>query len=135
MDVDRSSGQMLPVPKDPRPGWIVELIGFNSNFNFSIRRGRPSRRIFGDSKFKYAGLDSSTQIDVTINGGRLKFVMRLIARFWSIVFNGQKHAWGQMTPVPKDPRPGWIVELIELKLYTYRTPQSNWLMKVFNSVF
>jgi hypothetical protein len=36
----------LPVPKDPRPGWI------DSNFNFSIRRGRPSRRIFGDSKFK-----------------------------------------------------------------------------------
>ncbi len=35
------------------------------------RRGRPSR-IIGDKKFKYHGLDGSSQIDVTVHWGRVK---------------------------------------------------------------
>ncbi len=45
--------------------------------------GDDRRGSLGTASSKYDGLDSSTQIDVTVNGGRLEYVMRLISDVWS----------------------------------------------------
>jgi hypothetical protein len=65
----------------------------------------------GTAISKYDGLDSSTQIDVKIYGGHLKFAMRLIYLGFGVVYNGQRQVWGQMILVPKDPCPCWNVKL------------------------
>jgi hypothetical protein len=50
----------------------------------TLASGGDNRRgSLGTASSKYDGLDSSTQIDVTVNGGRLKFFMRLTSRVWS----------------------------------------------------
>jgi hypothetical protein len=52
----------------------------------TLASGADDRRgSLGTATSKYDGLDSSTQIDVTVNGRNLKFVMRLISRLWSSV--------------------------------------------------
>jgi hypothetical protein len=45
--------------------------------------GDDRRGSLGTAILKYDGLQSFTKIDVTVNGGHLKFVMRLIFRVWS----------------------------------------------------
>jgi hypothetical protein len=46
------------------------IVYIYSNFNFSIRRD-DRRGSLGTASSKYDGLDSSTHIDVTVNGGGL----------------------------------------------------------------
>jgi hypothetical protein len=56
------------------------------DFNVSIRRGDNRRGSSGTTSSKYYGVDGSTQIDVTVNGGCVKVALMLISKVWSCVW-------------------------------------------------
>jgi hypothetical protein len=76
-----------------------------------LASGEDNHRGFlATASSKYDGLDISTQINITVNGGRLKFVMRMISIGLGVVYNGQRQVWGQMLLVPKDPCQCWNIK-------------------------